>query len=109
MNLAEEYIKFKKTAGPETTVDDFFDHCKVPKEQRTDFAFAALTKQALALEEKRKMKSVLEDVCPDCKGSLTSAGMPFISEEEYMEVYIGCSNCEWEATIKANVILMDVP
>ena len=109
MNLAKEYIEFEKAAGPEATVDDFFDHCKIPEDQRTNFGLAAIMKQVLELEEKSKMESVLKDECPNCKGNLISSGMPFISEEEYMEFYIECPSCEWSATIKANVISMETP
>lgn len=53
MYLAEEYIKFEKTAGPNTTVDDFFDHCSIPTHQRGDFMFAAIMKQVLELKEEK--------------------------------------------------------
>jgi len=45
LNLADEFIKFLKTATPDTTVDDFFDHCGVPSENRSDFNFAAIIKE----------------------------------------------------------------
>lgn len=54
MYLAEEYIKFEKTAGPDTTVDDFFDHYNIPAHQRSDFVFAAIMKQVSELKEERK-------------------------------------------------------
>ncbi len=53
MYLAEEYIKFEKTAGPDTTVNDFFDHCNIPAFQRGDFMFAAIMKQVLELKEEK--------------------------------------------------------
>lgn len=54
MDLAEEYVEFEKTATSETTVDDFFDHCKIPADQRTNFVFAAILKQVQKLVDPLK-------------------------------------------------------
>jgi len=55
LNLADEFIKFVKTATPDTTINDFFEHCGVPMEDRTDFYFAAIIKQV----QKKTKKAVL--------------------------------------------------
>jgi len=55
LNLADEFIKFVETATPDTTVDDFFEHCCVPAENRNDFNFAAIIKQV----QKKTKKAVL--------------------------------------------------
>lgn len=48
MNLAEQYVKKIKSLAPESnyTWNDFFDELKVPKTFRSDFAVAAILKQA---------------------------------------------------------------
>ena len=53
MNLAEQYVKKIKSLPPESnyTWDDFFDEMKVPVESRTDFAVAAILKQAKTIHD----------------------------------------------------------
>jgi len=57
MNLADEYMKFEKTMSKDTTLDDFFDHCSIPKEERTDFLFASIMKQVIERENKIKLET----------------------------------------------------
>lgn len=49
LNLSEEYIKFSENAPDGATFDDFFDHCKIPKSARSDFAVAAILKGSLKI------------------------------------------------------------
>lgn len=55
MNLAKAYIDYTDAGMPDgDTWDDFFDHVNVPKEDRNQFAVAAILKQALEILEKEK-------------------------------------------------------
>ncbi len=53
-NLAEEWLK--KTNDPDLlenyTVDDFFDEMEIPPKHRSDFALAAILKQAKEINPK---------------------------------------------------------
>ena len=44
MDLSRKLVEFQKNCSDDTTVDDFFEHCGIPKEDRMDFAFAAILK-----------------------------------------------------------------
>lgn len=51
-SLAEEYIKYVgDPANENKTFDDFFDHVKVPEEERNDFVIAAMFKQVKEIQE----------------------------------------------------------
>jgi hypothetical protein len=45
-DYAVEYIKFLGIKNKNSTVDDFFDFCKIPYETRSDFLYGAILKQA---------------------------------------------------------------
>lgn len=51
-NLAEEFIKYMKTAPETATWNSFFDHCHVPEYARNDFAVAAILKGVQEIENK---------------------------------------------------------
>lgn len=51
MDLARKYIEYSKNHAPlGATFDDFFDHCNIPADQRSDFVIAAILKQAEELK-----------------------------------------------------------
>ena len=62
-SLAQKMIK--KLDDPKLnstfTVDDFFEECGIPENQRSDFAFASIMKQACEILGKRSMHDYLEN------------------------------------------------
>lgn len=50
-SLAQQYIDYMDSDCPAgNTWDDFFDHVNIPKENRTDFAVAAIMKQVCEIK-----------------------------------------------------------
>ena len=54
MNLSKKLVEFTKTADPKATVDDFFDHCEIPQDQRTDFVWAAILNGTRKIEKEEE-------------------------------------------------------
>ncbi len=52
-SLAEKYIEYLEIASEDATVDDFFDYCGIPENNRSDFLYAAILKQALEITGKK--------------------------------------------------------